>query len=146
MRDNRLMPFAASVVEKNLRAAVRPAAAAVGCRQCFVHDASDGACAPPTLGAAAETAVNLTAGSRRVVARQRRTDVVVGEHVAGTHDHRSKVQASWSHTQLFYLGPAKTDFNQKSFLLIYSKLPRIGGSRNARGRPPLCLRAPSIPL
>jgi hypothetical protein len=91
MRDDRPMPSASSVVEKNLRAAVRPAAAAIGCRQRFVHDVPDGACAPPALGVAAEAAINLAAGSRRFVARQGRTDVLVGEHVAGTHDHRGKV-------------------------------------------------------
>src|SRR5690349_14318629 len=76
---------------KDLGTAVRPAAAAVGRRQGLVHDAPDGTCASPALGAAAETAVNLAASARRVVAGQGRTDVLVGKHVARTDDHRDKV-------------------------------------------------------
>src|SRR5262245_43061549 len=76
---------------KDLRAAIRPAAAAVGCRQRFVHDAPDGPCASSSLGTTAETAVNLAAGAGRVVAGQCRTDVVVGKHIARTDDHRDKV-------------------------------------------------------
>ena len=77
--------------EKDLRAAVRPATAGIGCRQRLVHDVPDRACAPPALGAAAETAINFAAGSRRVVAGQRRPHVVVGKHVTGTDDHRGRV-------------------------------------------------------
>ena len=75
---------------KKLRAAVRPAARPVGRRQRLVHDPPDGAGAPSALRAAAETAIDFAAGSGGGLAGKRRTDVVVGQHVAGTDDHRSK--------------------------------------------------------
>ena len=88
-----------------------PATRRFGRIQRFVHDAADGARAAPALRAAAETAVHFTASPRRVVAGQRRADVVVGQHVTGADDHRGKVPVALM--QLFYLEPAKTDFQSK---------------------------------
>jgi hypothetical protein len=59
-----------------------------GDRERFVHDAPNGAGAAPALSAATQAMVNLTGRARNVLARrQRRTHVVVGENVAGAHDH-----------------------------------------------------------
>ena len=56
--------------------------------ECLVHDLADGACAPPALRAAAETAIHLIGGGgpgRGAV--DDRTDFAVGQNVAGTNDH-----------------------------------------------------------
>src|ERR1700728_2047790 len=58
--------------------------------QRFIHDAPDRARASPALGATAETVVDLAGGPRRRFAvRQSRADIVIGEHVAGTDNHRA---------------------------------------------------------
>src|SRR6266446_3657225 len=62
-------------------------AAAAGRRDRVVHDAADGACATAALGAAAETAIDLPGGARRLFDADRRAHVVVAQHVAGTDDH-----------------------------------------------------------
>ncbi len=56
--------------------------------QRLVHDVLDGARAAAALGAATETAIYLT-GRAGEIARPRHdgTDVVIGQYVAGTHDH-----------------------------------------------------------
>ena len=105
----------------------RPAICDVGPGQRLIHDPPDGACAPPALGAAAEAAIDFAASPCRVIAGQRRANVVIGQHVTGTDDHRGKVPvalvAGIGHRRNYaYLGPAKNDFNQKSLLLRYSKL------------------------
>ena len=115
---------------KSLGVAVRPATRDVGAGQRLVHDSPDGTCAPPALRAAAETAIDFAASPRRVVAGQRRANVMVGQHVTGTDDHRGNVPialaAGIGHTRNYaYLRPAKNDFNQKSLLLRYSKLLNI---------------------
>ena len=115
---------------KSLGVAVRPATRDVVAGQRLVHDPPDGACAPPALRAAAETAIDFAASPRRVVAGQRRANVMVGQHVTGTDDHRGNVPialaAGIGHTRNYaYLGPAKNDFNQKNLLLRYSKLLNI---------------------
>jgi hypothetical protein len=76
-------------------AATGAAAGRLGRGKRFVHDAPDRAGTSPALSAATETMIDL-AGSprRRFVIRQRGTHVVVGEHVAGTDDHRSKARKS----------------------------------------------------
>src|SRR5262249_24519191 len=83
--------------------AVRPTRCGVGPDQRLTHDPSDGASAPPALGAAAETAIDFAASPRRVVAGQRRANVVIGQYVTGTDDHRGKVSvaqvASIGHTR-----------------------------------------------
>src|SRR5262249_46172738 len=58
-----------------------------GHRSGLVHDASDGARAAAALGAAAEAAIDLPRVSRRRVAAERRSHVVVAQHVARTDDH-----------------------------------------------------------
>ena len=56
--------------------------------QRFVHDLADGARAPPALRAAAETAIHLIGGGGPGGgAVDDRTDVAVGQNVAGTNDH-----------------------------------------------------------
>src|SRR5262249_24366079 len=62
-------------------------AAAAGRRDRVVHDAPDGARAAAALGAAAETAIDLPGGARRLLGADRRAHVVVAEHVARTDDH-----------------------------------------------------------
>ena len=69
-----------------------PAARRRGCSagdpERFVHDAPNGAGAAPALSAATQAVVNLPGRAWNVLARrQRRTHVVVGENVAGAHDH-----------------------------------------------------------
>jgi hypothetical protein len=96
---------------KSLRVTVRSPARGVDAGERLVHDSPNGTSAPAALRAAAETAVHFTASPRRVVAGQRRADVVVGQHVTGADDHRGKVPVAL--IQLFYLEPAKTDFQSK---------------------------------
>jgi hypothetical protein len=55
----------------------------------FLHDAPDGARAPPALCAAAEAAIDLTRRARRLGMVERRAHVVIGQHVTGTDDHES---------------------------------------------------------
>src|SRR5215467_4240629 len=62
-------------------------AAAAGRRDRVVHDAADGARAAAALGAAAEAAIDLAGGARRLLGADRRAHVVVAQHVAGTDDH-----------------------------------------------------------
>jgi hypothetical protein len=66
-----------------------PAAWATGTagRNGLVHDAADGARAAAALGAAAEAAINLPGRARCIAATERRTHVVIAQHVAGTDDH-----------------------------------------------------------
>ena len=52
----------------------------------FVHDLPDGACAAAAFGAAAQAPVDLTGAARRAFGRNR-PDLMVGNHVARTHDH-----------------------------------------------------------
>jgi hypothetical protein len=62
----------------------------------LVHDAADGARASPALGAATQAMIDLPRGTRRIGAvRQRRTHVMVGEHVAGADNHLNKSPANW---------------------------------------------------
>ena len=71
-----------------LAARAAPARRAAGARDRLVHDPADGARATPALGATAKAMVDLPRRSRNVLARrQRRTHIVVREHVAGTHNH-----------------------------------------------------------
>src|SRR5438067_12559186 len=66
----------------------RQATFRLGGHERFIHDAANSARATPALGAAAKAMVDLPRRSRNVLAgRQRRTHVVVREHVAGTHNH-----------------------------------------------------------
>jgi len=70
-------------------------AAACGVRssQRFIHDAADGPCAASALGAAPKAVIDLAGSTRRgFVARERRADVVVTEHVAGADDHCQKAR------------------------------------------------------
>ena len=115
---------------KRLGVAVSPATHGVGAGQRLVHNPPDGTRAPAALCAAAETAIDFAASPRRIVARQRRANVMVGQHIARANDHRGKVPVAIitgiGHTRNYaYLGPAKNDFNQKSTLLRYSKLLNI---------------------
>jgi hypothetical protein len=115
---------------KRLGVAVGPATRGVGTGQRLVHNPPDGTRAPAALCAATETAIDFAASPRRVVAGQRRANVMIGQHIARTNDHRSEVPVAVitgiGHTRNYaYLGPAKNDFNQKSTLLRYSKLLNI---------------------
>src|SRR5437868_7435712 len=62
-------------------------ATAAGHRDRFVPDAADGARAAAALDAAAETAIDLAGGARRLAATERRAHVLVAQHVARTDDH-----------------------------------------------------------
>src|SRR5207244_2287003 len=62
-------------------------AAATGRRDRIVHDAADGARATAALGAAAEADIDLPGRSWRLLGADRRTHVVVAQHVARTDDH-----------------------------------------------------------
>src|SRR4051794_23186831 len=55
----------------------------------FLHDAADGARTAAALRAAAQAAIDLTRGQRRIGSLERRPHVVVGDHVAGADDHVS---------------------------------------------------------
>jgi hypothetical protein len=87
----------------------------------FVHDAADGARAPPALRAAAETAIDLIGGGRpggRVV--DRRSHIAVAEDVAGTNDHcRTNSRPGWTS---FDLSHADAACKKKNALLTYSKV------------------------
>ena len=96
---------------------VGPAAAGVGGGQSFVHDPADGADAPPALGAAAEAAIDLTGGPRRFRAGERRADVVVGQHIAGTNDHRgASGDPLVAHATIY--GRRKSISTKKRFFLV----------------------------
>src|SRR5262245_62047699 len=75
------------VVKSYLVALPSARAAAAGRRDRVVHDAADGARAAAALGAAAEAAIDLAGGGRRLLGADRRAHVVVAQHVAGTDDH-----------------------------------------------------------
>ena len=60
---------------------------AAGARGRLVHDSADGTRAPPTLGAAAEAAIDLTGRAWCLLGCERRADIVVAQHVARTDDH-----------------------------------------------------------
>jgi hypothetical protein len=54
----------------------------------FVDDGLDGACAAPTFGAAAETAIDLLRMARQITGgADGIADIMVAEDVAGTDDH-----------------------------------------------------------
>jgi hypothetical protein len=65
------------------------AARIAGCagRQCFVHDAPNGARASSTLRPTAKAAVNLARGAGCLDVTKSRPNVVITQHVAGTYDH-----------------------------------------------------------
>ena len=52
----------------------------------FVHDPADGACATAAFGATAQAPVDLAGAARRAFGCDR-PDLMVGNHVARTHDH-----------------------------------------------------------
>src|ERR1700694_4464722 len=52
----------------------------------LVHDLADGACAAPAFGAAAQAPVHFAGAARRTFSCDR-PDLMVGNHVARTHDH-----------------------------------------------------------
>ncbi len=54
----------------------------------FIHDFANRARATPTLGAASQTAIDLTGGSRDILrAGHGSSDIVVCQDVTGTNDH-----------------------------------------------------------
>ena len=58
--------------------------------QRFGDDLLDGPCAAPAFGAAPEASVNLLGRTRQVVrCGDGRADVVIGQYVAGTNDHKN---------------------------------------------------------
>src|SRR5262245_44906246 len=71
------------------RSVAVPAAWAAGTtgRNGLVHDATDSARAAAALGAAAETAIDLPGRARCLAVTERRADVVIAQHVAGTDNH-----------------------------------------------------------
>ena len=70
----------------DMRASLRRLAAG---GKALVHDAANGARAPPALRAAAKAAVDLIGGGRPAGRRiDGRPHVAVAENVAGTNDHR----------------------------------------------------------
>ena len=59
--------------------------------QRLIHDAANGAGTASALGAAAEAMIDLPGRAWDVVARRKgRAHILIGEHVARTHDHRGK--------------------------------------------------------
>src|SRR3954447_20804459 len=66
------------------------AAGAAGARDGLVHDAADGPCATPALGAAAQAAIDLAGGSRRPLGGERGANVLVGQYIARTDDHETR--------------------------------------------------------
>ena len=64
------------------------AARATSAGKRFIHDPSDGARAPSTLGAAAEAAIDMARGpTRRGIGRG--SHLVVAQYVAGTNNHQA---------------------------------------------------------
>ena len=72
----------------------------------LVHDPADGACAAAAFGAAAQAPVDLAGAAPRAFGCDR-PDLMVGNHVARTHDHGGtpcadralRAFAIWSQTQ-----------------------------------------------
>jgi hypothetical protein len=77
-----------------LAAGAALAAASASAGDSLVHDPTNGAGAPPTLGAAAKATIGLAGGARGVPGVERRTHVVVAQHIAGTDDHGSPAFAA----------------------------------------------------
>jgi hypothetical protein len=75
---------------ENCRNSARIRAAAAGrggAIEGLVHDPPDGASAAAALGAAAQAAIDLPSRAWRRFGADRRADVVVAQHIAGTNDH-----------------------------------------------------------
>ena len=110
-------------VESLQVAALSATSAAAGER--FVHDAADGACAPPALGAAAEATIDFARGTRgSIIVRQRRAHVMIGEHVARADDHCEKPGRTLVSIATIDLGRTFGDCNQKllfELILSYSR-------------------------
>jgi hypothetical protein len=68
----------------------------------FVHNCLDGPRAATALGAAAEATIDLPRRARRTRSANGISDIMVGEDVAGTNDHRMKA-GSQGGTPLRYL-------------------------------------------
>jgi hypothetical protein len=84
----------------------------------LIHDAPNGSGAPAALWAAAEATVYLTCRPRRRrIVCQRATNIVVGQHIAGTDNHGRPDQIDWYQVQLSHLGRAEVDFNQNRISL-----------------------------
>src|SRR3954447_22378981 len=66
------------------------ATGAAGARDGLIHDAADGPCATPALGAAAQAAIDLAGGSRRPLGGERGANVLVGQYIARTDDHETR--------------------------------------------------------
>ena len=100
-------------------------AAGLGARaESLVHDGLDGAGAAAALGAAAQTSIHLPGRAR---GHRRSThgisDVVIGEYVAGTHDHGDRQLAADVASWIFN---RDAGCKRKNRLL---KLFQIGGPR-----------------
>ena len=82
------VPETALIAVLTARAAL--ATGAAGARDGLVHDAADGPCATPALGAAAQAAIDLAGGSRRPLGGERGANVLVGQYIARTDDHETR--------------------------------------------------------
>ena len=78
-------------------------AAGPGCSERLVHDLLDGARTPSALRAATEATINLARGARGRASRDGRPHVMVAEHVAGAHDHRSNTRQLLVRSETFVL-------------------------------------------
>jgi hypothetical protein len=78
--------------------------------ECFVNDGLDGARTPATLGAAAETTINLFGIARKIFSDAYGVaDIVIANDVAGTNNHEKRGAHQWlqNHRYLRLLQDAK---------------------------------------
>jgi hypothetical protein len=99
--------------------AVFAATRCVGRGKCLIHDAADGSCASPALSTATETIVNFAGGARgSLLGGKRRSNVVVGQHIAGADDHRSTPGRSWYQLQLSLFSAGKFGLQTEKALFV----------------------------
>lgn len=99
--------------------ATRTACLGTGAQR-FVHDRLDGSCTAATLGAAAQTAIDLPRRARRTRTGHGIPDIMVREYVAGTNDH-GRMAVSSVRAPFRYLR-APPDAKGKHPFSSYSKL------------------------
>jgi hypothetical protein len=104
------------------------AARATSAGKRFIHDPSDGARAPSTLGAAAEAAIDLAGGTRRLAGSDHRADVVIAQYVAGADDHGNPAFPTLFSTLCNYRYRSEpVDAKAKHTIYTYSNLSQFPG-------------------
>src|SRR5262245_7280639 len=100
------------------------AGSAAGRSERLVHDPPDGAGTTSALGAAAEAAVDLARGARRLGSVQRRAHIRVAEYVTGTDDHWNPASQPFSTFCNYRYRSAGGRAKEKRQIYTYSNLAR----------------------